>query len=186
MALAGTLLGGVLHPRPDGGAVGVPGAVPVATAPLWFRDEHHRGRWIEADTPLGVFHLPEPGVIVEVQRADAGSAMAAFGAPFWLMIGRVGDRAGFSLRVPVWPIWSPVPGPSPGEATEVSEVVARGHAGMVCGGIVVRPAAGPEDAEVDRSGGVLTATLGTEGPALRDTLGAITQHLMRLVDEAKG
>ena len=164
----------------------IPGAVPVATAPIWFRDEHHCGHWIEADAPLGVIYLPDPGVIVEVQCADAGSAMAAFGAPFWLMIRRLGDRAGFSLRLPVWPIWSPVPGPSPGEATEVSEVVARGQADMVCGGIVVRPAAGPEDAEVDRSGGVLTATLGTEGPALRDTLGAITRHLMRLVDEAKG
>lgn len=164
----------------------VPGAIPVANSPIWFRDEHHRGQWIEADAPLGVVYLPDPAVIVEVKRADDGSAMAAFGAPIWLRIGRLGEGTGSSLQVPVWPIWSPVPGLSPGETTEVSEVVARGQAHMVCGGIVVRPAAGPEDAKFEGAGGVLTVTLGTEGPALRETLDAIVLHLMRLVDEARG
>jgi hypothetical protein len=61
--------------------IGVPGARTVATAPIWYRDEHHRGRWIEADTPVGVFHLPDTGLIVEVQSGTPDRALAGFGAP---------------------------------------------------------------------------------------------------------
>ena len=166
---------------------GLPGARPVATAPIWYRDEHHRGKWIEADSPLGVMYLPGrgllgTGLIVELQRGHPGGDAAQFGAPIWLRIGRVGETQGFLTHVPVWPMWSPVGGLSAGEATEVAGVVSRARQ-LVRGGVVMRPATGPEKSEAERADGVLALTLGTEGAALRDALAHVTDHLAKLFDE---
>jgi hypothetical protein len=162
---------------------GLPGARPVATAPIWFRDEHHRGKWIEADSPLGVMHLPEARLIVELQRSHPGGDAAHIGAPIWLRIGRLGETQGFLTHVPVWPLWSPVEGLSIGEAAEVAGVVARAGR-LVRGGLIIRPSAGPEASETDLSGAVLALTLGTEGAALRDALSHVTDHLAMLFGEA--
>ena len=161
---------------------GLPGARPVATAPIWFRDEHHRGKWIEADSPLGVMHLPEQGLIVELQRSDFSGTYARFGAPIWLRIGRLGETQGFLTHVPVWPLWSTIDGLSLGEASEVAGFVANAGT-LVRGGLIIRPATEPESSETDRVGRVLALTLGTEGAALRDALAHVTDHLALLFDE---
>jgi hypothetical protein len=161
----------------------VPGAQPVATSPIWFRNEHHRGHWIEADTPLGVVYLPNSGLIVEVQRTHAGLGTENWVAPIWLRVGRLADPSGFLSHIPVWPIWSPFGGLSAGEASEVASLLERVRPGHVRGGIVLRPTIGPDDVDVDRSGTVLAAALGTEGAALRDTLAGVTRHLSGLFGE---
>lgn len=146
--------------------IGVPGASLVATAPIWFRDEHHRGRLIEADSPLGVIFLPALSLIVEVQLGNAGGSTANFAAPIWLRVGRMGEEQGFLSRFPIWPIWSPTAGLSSGEVSEVGRVVEHGRADMIRGGVVIRPAAGHEVSFHDLRGDVLALTLGTEGAAL--------------------
>jgi hypothetical protein len=157
--------------------IGVPGARAVATAPLWYRDEHHRGRWIDSDTPLGVFQLPETGLIVEVQSGTPQRDLAGFGAPVWLRIGRTGEVREFLTRIPVWPIWSLAGGLVPGEEREVGTVLAYGRHQLVRGGIVLRSATGPEALERSLSEGAIVLTLGTEGPALRDGLQSLTDYL---------
>lgn len=163
---------------------GLPDARPVATAPIWYRDEHHRGRWIEADAPLGVMYLPRAGLIVELLFAPPRGKTQHFGAVAWLRVGRVGDTLGFLSHVPVWPIWSPRPGLSPGEAAEVAGVVSESRETLVRGGLVIRPAKPAGSSEVDRSGDVLVVTIGTEGPALRDALTHLTDHLVELFKAA--
>lgn len=156
--------------------IGVPGARTVATAPIWYRDEHHRGRWIESDTPLGVFHLPETGLIVEVQSGAAYSDLAGFGAPIWLRIGRTGEVREPLTRIPVWPIWSLRGGLVPGEEREVDAVLAYGRRRLVRGGMVLRPAIGPDAPERSLSAAAIALTLGTEGSALRDGLQNMTDY----------
>jgi hypothetical protein len=165
--------------------IGVPGARAVATAPLWYRDEHHRGRWIEADTPIGVFHLPGAGLIVEVQTAAPHRDLAGFGAPIWLRIGRTGETRDALTRIPVWPIWSLRGSHVTGEAGEVEAVLAYGRQHMVRGGIVLRAAAGPDAEDPAQSGGVVAVSLGTEGAALRDGLRSLTDYLATAMARAK-
>lgn len=157
--------------------IGVPGARTVATAPLWYRDEHHRGRWIESDTPLGVFHLPGAGLIVEVQSVTAYRDLAGFAAPIWLRIGRTGEAREPLARIPVWPIWSFAGGLVSGEERDVAAVLPYGRQRIVRGGIVLRPAKDPDTPETRQSGGAIVLTLGTEGAALRDGLQSLTDYL---------
>ena len=164
--------------------IGVPGARAVATTPIWYRDEHRRGRWIEADTPLGVFHLPDSGLIVEVQSGNPAPALKNFAAPVWLRIGRIGAVHEFLTRVPVWPIWSLDGGLVAGEAEEVATILPHAARELVRGGIVMRPATGPEASEQERAGAVITMTLGTEGPALRDGLQNLTDYLVAVTQPA--
>lgn len=156
---------------------GVRDAQPVATSPIWFRDEHHRGKWIEADSPLGVMFLPASGLIVEVQRSPVRSG---WGTSLWLRVGRLSDSGAVLSRIAIWPIWSPGGGLPFGEAQEVAELLSAARRDGIRGGIVMRPSAVPEDVAHDRAGSVLSVALGTEGAALRDTLTAITDHLERL------
>lgn len=165
--------------------IGVPGARTVATAPLWYRDEHHRGRWIESDTPLGVFHLPEAGLIVEVQSGTPHRDLAGFGAPIWLRIGRTGEVREFLTRIPVWPIWSLRGGLVPGEEREVDAVLAYGRQRLVRGGIVLRPATGPDAPERTLSSGAIALTLGPEGSALRHGLQSLTDYLAATMARAE-
>lgn len=160
--------------------VGVPGARAVATAPLWYRDEHLRGRWIEADSPLGVFHIPQSGLIVEVQTLCPAGALAGFAAPVWLRIGRIGATGEPLTRVPIWPLWSPSGGLATGEAEEIDAILPHGTRQMVRGGIVMRPATSSDASERSLSGAAMAMTLGTEGPALRDGLRSLTNYLVRL------
>ena len=166
--------------------IGVPGASVVASAPIWFRDEHHRGRLIEADSPLGVIFLPGLSLIVEVQLGHAGGSTANFAAPIWLRIGRMGEGTGFLSRFPIWPIWSPTAGLSLGEIDEVGRVVEHGRADMIRGGVVIRPAAGHEASVHELRGDVLALTLGTEGAALANALSTLTVYLKYIFGRAGG
>jgi hypothetical protein len=69
LALAGHAAGRNSAPLPLVVALmGVRGRADLSRrSPLWFRDEHRRGRWIEADAPFAVVHLPASDLIVEVQ-----------------------------------------------------------------------------------------------------------------------
>lgn len=153
------------------------GARLVASAPLWFRDEHWRGRWIEADAPLAVVYLPESGLIAEVQTGVRTDSLSGLGAPLWLRVGAAGETKGFLSRIAVWPIWSPLPGLFEGESEEVLGVLERAAGDGLRGGVVIRPASSHDESEKAHSRGVLALTLGTEGVALRDGLQSITEFV---------
>lgn len=165
--------------------IGVPGAQLVSSAPLWFRDEHRRGRWIEADAPLGVVFLPAADLIVEVQSGPREDRLSGLGAPLWLRIGKAGETKGILSRVAVWPIWSPLGGLVPGEAEEVSAVLEHAAGDRPSGGIVIRPAQSHESTEEDVVAEVLALTIGTEGAALRGALSAITAVLADFADRSR-
>jgi len=164
--------------------IGMPGARIVASSPLWFREEHRRGRWIEADAPLAVVHLPGSGLIVEVQFGLRNDRIGDLGASLWLRIGSVDETRGFLKRIAVWPLWSPTGGLVDDEAEEVREVLGSFADASVRGGLVVRPAAQHEQVDVDPVGPVLALTLGTEGVALRDGLWGITAFIEDVVKES--
>lgn len=152
------------------------GAEVVAAAPLWFRDEHRRGRWLEADSPLAVVHLPARGLIVELQTKPPELSLGNLGAPLWLRIGRLGDAQAILHRVAVWPLWSTDGGLLPGEARELAEVLAS--AGRIVGaGLAIRPAAAPDHADLDTAGQAMALTLGTEGAALSGALWAMAEFV---------
>lgn len=163
------------------GLMRVQGAQLVATAPLWFRDEQRRGRWIDADSPLAVIFLRDPGLIVEVQTGLRKDQLGSFAAPLWLRIGRAGDVQGFLSNIAVWPLWSPSDGLVAGEAEEVRGVLRLDPRRPVSGGLLIRPAASADDTARDVAGNVLAMTLGTEGPALTRALEDITAHIAKLL-----
>jgi hypothetical protein len=165
------------------GLMRLPGAHLVATAPLWFRDEHRRGRWIDADSPLAVIYLRDRHMIVEVQTGPRRDGLGFFAAPLWLRIGRVGDIQELLSPVAVWPLWSPSGGLALGDADEVALILAKELKKTVRGGLLIRPAASPDDTTRDRSGNVLAMTLGTEGAALTQALQDITAHIAALLAE---
>jgi hypothetical protein len=161
--------------------MGVRDARLVATSPLWFRDEHRRGRWIEADSPLAVVHLPASDLMVEVQTGIRTDALAGFAAPVWLRIGRVGEAGGFLSRVPIWPLWSPIGGLVPREATELGAVLVQAASDGVVGALAIRPALSHERADLADHERALVLTMGTEGAALRDALWAMTAFIEDLL-----
>lgn len=151
----------------------------VASSPLWFRDENRKGRWIEGDPPLGVIHLFDAGLVVEVTNSDRAHASTNLGAPIWLRIGRLGDTTGFLVLIPVWPIWSKEGGLCHGELDEVVHVISL--AKMQGGAVVIRPSTGHDVSESEEVQGALVITLGTEGEALRSALSGLTQYLNRVL-----
>jgi len=153
----------------------------VASSPLWFRDEHHRGRWIETDSPLAVVFLPGSGLIVEVQTEQPNERMQTLGAPLWLRIGEAGHNQGFLSRIPVWPLWSPSSGLVHGESEEVRRMLAQAGGSVIAGGLLIRPSASNDRCDVDAAGSVLSLTLGTDGAALRDALERMAEHIAALL-----
>lgn len=159
----------------------LPGAELVAAAPLWFRDEHRRGQWIEADSPLAVVHLPAKGLIVELQTGLRSDALGQLGAPLWLRIGRLDEAQALLHRVAVWPLWSPQGGLVPDEAAELARVLAD-PSSPARAGMAIRPAATPDAADLASEDKALVVALGTEGSALADALGAIADFVQALLD----
>jgi hypothetical protein len=152
------------------------GAEVVAAAPLWFRDEHRRGRWLDADSPLAVVHLPSRGLIAELQTGLREDGLGNLAAPLWLRIGRLDEVQATLQRVPVWPLWAPDGGLVAGEAKELAEVLAAAG-GTAGAGLAIRPAASPDRADLDTSGRAITLALGTEGAALSDALWTIANFV---------
>jgi hypothetical protein len=157
----------------------VPGARLVASAPLTFLHEQNRGSWVQHDNPLAVIHLPEQAIVVEVRyrMSSPARALSDFGAPIWLRVGRVGDLQGFLSSVAVWPIWDAQCGLVDGEAAEVAAVVRLGRSAGIVAGLVLRPADDGAGFAMAAEADALTATLGTQGTELSDSLAAIQQFL---------
>jgi len=156
---------------------GLEGGKLIAASPLWYRDDQHRGNWIDMFNPLGVVHLERSDRVVEVATTAAKDNLARLGAPIWLRVGKVGDSAGILQRVAVWPLWSPTGGIVPGEASELHKIIENYHKGDVTGGIILRPSAEAQNADTHRNGCVLALSLGTEGEALKGTLYNLTDFL---------
>jgi hypothetical protein len=145
----------------------IPGASPVATSPLVFRDEQERGCWIKNVNPLAVFFLPDEGVTIEVSyRMRTGSVLSKFGAPIWLRLGRVGNNA-FLQRWAVWPVWDSIGGLEDGEVNELSNLLPAGRNESVVGGITIRPAADGRPVEIRSSASAACLTIGPSGTALK-------------------
>ena len=126
----------------------IPGASPVATSPLVFRDEQERGCWIKHVNPLAVFFLSDQGVTIEVSyRMRTGSILSKFGASIWLRLGRVGNNA-FLQRWAVWPVWDAIGGLEDGEIDEVPKLLPAGKNKSVVGGITIRPATDGRPVEI--------------------------------------
>lgn len=157
----------------------------VASSPLWFRDEHHRGRWIETDSPLAVVFLRGSGLIVEVQTEQPIERLQSIGAALWLRIGEAGHNQGFLTRIPVWPLWSSSNGLVAGEAEEVRRVLAQAGGSSIAGGMLIRPPVTNDRCDCDAAGGVLSLTLGTDGAALRDALERMTEHITTLLRQRR-
>lgn len=164
---------------------GIAGARPVATAPLLLRGAQDRGSWIAHDNPLGVFHLPREGLVVEVKNRmeKPGSLRGPFAAPVWVSVAEVARSAELPRpaelprHIAVWPLWDAAGGLVPGEAAEVARFVPRaGLTERVAAAILLRPAAG-EVSEAEETGEVLAVTLGTGGAALRDGLESLGRFL---------
>jgi hypothetical protein len=152
----------------------IDGAEVVATSPIVFRDEQRRGRWVESVNPLGVLHLTQQRLIVEVQygaqqRANAGDNHFDLCAPIWLRVGRIGDAISFLARLPVWPIWDLRGGLVPGEASEVDVIVRRLRSDSVRGALILRPQS-IDGAQKEVVGNVAQATLGSAEESLRLSL----------------
>lgn len=157
------------------------GAEVVAAAPLWFRDEHRRGRWLDADSPLAVVHLPARGLIAELQTGLRADDLGNFGAALWLRIGRLDEVQATLHRVAIWPLWSPDGGLVAGEAEELFRILAAAG-GAAGSGLAIRPAESPDRANFDERGKAMTLTLGTEGAALSEALRAMAEFLEAVLD----
>ena len=164
--------------------IAVPGAQVVATAPIWFRDEQRRGTWIEADSPLGVVYLPAQGLVVEVANARAGGAVARLGAKLVLRLRRAGDAAGSPATIPVWPVWAVNGGLSAQDLEDLDAAFMHLPAGSrPRGGIVMRPSVNADSPESAQHATCAAFALGTDGPALRQTLGHLTDYLYAVLQE---
>lgn len=168
--------------------VSVPGARLIASAPLSFLDEQRRGTWTDHDNPLGVFHLPSSGIVVEVRyrMANPDVRLRDFGAPIWVRIGRVGDAQAFLTNLAIWPVWDIEGGLVEGEISEVSDLLPFGRKAQLAAGIVLRPAAAGKEAEIMEGNGVLTATMGTDGSALSEGVAAVRNFLTSVIQAKAG
>lgn len=164
--------------------IAVPGAQVVATAPIWFRDEQRRGSWIEADSPLGVVFLPAEGLVVEVANARSGGAMARLGAKLVLRMRSAGDSQMSSTTLPVWPLWAVKGGVSEQDLEELKAAFTHFPAGRKPrGGIVMRPSINADSPEYTKHATCAGFALGTDGPALRQTLVHLTDYLHDVLQE---
>jgi len=159
--------------------VGIPGSKLISAAPLTFRDEQHRGSWIDHDNPLAAFHLPEHGIVVEIRyrMTNPNAYLADFGAPIWIRIGKTGDTAGFLANIAVWPIWDVRGGLAPEEVEELEAALRLGAKAQIVSGIILRPSRSDEFADVQRTPKLLMTTLGTDGAPLWQGLEALTHFL---------
>ena len=158
--------------------VSVPGAQVVASAPLVFRDEQRRGSWVEHENPLGVFYLPEQGIVVNVRfRMDRpGSQLADFGASLWIDVREINRALDNPAYIAVWPLWDARGGLDLVEVSEISSVLKSNPKANVTTGLVMRPAM-EEPFALEARTGVLAVTLGTQGDALWKGVASLSDFL---------
>ncbi|WIJ25796.1 DUF2357 domain-containing protein [Devosia sp. RR2S18] len=162
----------------------ISGAKLIASAPLIFREEQQQGSWISHDNPLGVFHLPDHKVVVEVQFrvAERTSAQADLGTQLWVRFGHTDDPAGFHKYLPVWCLWDAAGGLPRGEVTEVATLIQRYRSAGVVGSLVIRPAPHETLEVVEAEGSALAVSMASEGPGLRDAINTIAQFIISMVE----
>jgi hypothetical protein len=159
----------------------IPGARPIATSPIVFRDEQERGCWIENVNPLAVLFLPEEAVTIEVSyRMRGGSVLSKFGAPIWLRLGKVDNNA-FLQRWAVWPVWDASGGLENGEIEELPTLLPAGKNEFVVGGITIRPAAEGGLVEMQSSTHAACLTIGSSGVALKAGIEQLRDFLLENV-----
>lgn len=149
--------------------VGIPGAKLVASAPIIFRSEQKRGRWLRNDNPLGAFYLEEQGIVIEVRfdMAKPGADRSDFAAPIWISVGKTGEIADFLSYVAVWPIWDHEGGLVHGEAGEVESLLnPLKKKTRIAAAVVMRPAKDSSN-QHEINGSVLALEVGTQGTALQ-------------------
>ena len=164
---------------------GVPGARLVAASPVWFLDEQQRGSWIDHDNPLGAFHLPDQGLVAEVQYrlAKPGGWRADLAAPVWIRFGRTNDPASFHKFVAVWPIWDVAGGLVPEDLVEITKFLPMRRKDGLKAAVVIRPTPHDGGADFDLESGVIALSLGVRNTGLRDGLAALTDFLSELMLE---
>ena len=165
------------------GLVNIPGAKLVASAPISFRTEQKRGRWLDHDNPLGAFYLEQQGLVVEV-RFDMnrpGTLRADFGAPIWITLGKTGDSDDFLTNIPVWPVWDHEGGIVPGESSALRSVpYLWDKKTRINAGLILRPASniGPQS---DQDGPILSLCIGTQGPPLHEAITSLSAFFSSLI-----
>lgn len=159
--------------------VDLPGTRLVASAPVSFRDEQFRGSWLSHDNPLGVFHLPAQGIVIEVRyrMSNPDRDLANYGASILVRVGRTGDSLSFLSNILVWPLWDVAGGLVPGEASEIASILPLAQQVQLIGGVVIRPATFDGGATSEVAGNALALTLGTEPLALREGLSTLRNYL---------
>ncbi|WP_299809812.1 DUF2357 domain-containing protein [uncultured Roseibium sp.] len=155
----------------------LPGSKLIAASPLYFRDEQHRGSWLDQDNPFGVFYLPDHQTVFEVRfrMKRPHKFLADFGAPIWVRYGKLQDDRSFLKYIAVWPIWHALGGLCPGEADEISGLITLGRRAHLSGGVVMRPTAGNADSESEDAPATTALTVGTSGAPLRKAIGNLVQ-----------
>ncbi len=161
----------------------IPGARLIASAPLNFRDEQSHGSWVSHDNPLGVFHLPDQQLVVDVQfrMGMRSEAQADLGTQLWIRFGHTDDPAGFHKYAPVWALWDMYGGAVPDDLAEITRFLPRYRQAQVVAGLIVRPAASDDESSVDRRDTAAAIELGTQGVALRDGIAAMAQFVSALL-----
>ena len=152
--------------------IGISGAKLVASAPLIFRSEQTRGRWLQHDNPLGAFYLEKQGLVVEVRfdMSKPGAERSDFAAPIWVSFGRVGDVSDFLSYVAIWPIWDHKGGLVAGEASEVAKLLKPFEKKTrISAAVIMRPPHENTDL-FETEGSVLSVCLDTQGAALQKGL----------------
>lgn len=162
---------------------GIPGAKLVASAPITFRDEQKRGRWVDHDNPLGAFYLQEQSLVVEVHfgATRPGTARSDFAAPIWISVGQTNAIDGFLSSIPVWPIWEPQGGVVAGEAAELQSILQLGKKARISAAVVIRPIASNSNGEFEHVGATLALSMGTQGPALYRAIDSMSAFFSSLI-----
>lgn len=161
----------------------IPGAKLIASAPLTFRDEQHHGSWVAHDNPLGVFHLPDQQLVVDVQyrMGMRSEAQADLGTQLWIRFGHTDDPAGFHKYAPVWTMWDMVGESAPNDLDEVAGFLPRFRSAQVVAGLIVRTAAKEDASAIERRNTVTSIELGPQGAALRDGIAFMAQFVSALL-----
>jgi len=159
------------------------GARLIASAPLTFRDEQARGSWIDHDNPLGVFHLPEQHLVVEVRyhMRNPHLILSDFAAPIWIRYGSTDDPQDFLKYAAVWPIWDTDGGLVAGETEEIAALLPLGRQAQLRAAMVLRPSADDGSVDAEQSAKAMATTIGVDGTALSDGIAAIAAFLSQLL-----
>ena len=164
----------------------IEGARVVATSPIIFRPEQVRGCWVESVNPLGVVHLTQQKLIVEVVYDRKQHGFENWCTPLCIRVGRVGDESSFLRTILVWPRWSRKSDISEAHLSELEILrkdAPRGQQRSISsiGGMLVIQPTDTDETQLFTAQQSATLTLGAVGNGLRgglENLGAALLHLL--------